>query len=228
MSEYSIARCVDKESGSPLSRDSAVFVRRINPPLPNVYTIICDPGGRARPFQVRSGSRYGIHTGPVNVAMTFTYLATWVPATELRIQSNISEALDRMSSRSTRYAVQPSQQNLNRREIRATRWQNDSTSPSMLDNALTSFLNAIGEHNLATEVFITDRTGRLNLAERLIRELIILEARVADGQFIVGTNDQVGARHEALLRNPAYSAADQQRRLQMIIEWRRNLESAVR
>jgi hypothetical protein len=47
MAEYAVTTCVDRDGERPLARDSAVFIRRIQPALGTVYTIVCDARGRA-------------------------------------------------------------------------------------------------------------------------------------------------------------------------------------
>ena len=220
--EYSISICVDRNGLARLGRDAAVFVRRIDPPLATVYTIICDSRGRARPSFADRRSERLVRTGPVDLSTEFAYLAAWIPGSELSRQGNIVSALLPMD-RDTRYTFEPSEQDERAHRVQAARWQGGAPALSASDLALVSVLQDIGLSSLAPQALIAPQSTRRALAGQIIEELEEVKQRELGGRFIIGTSDAAGQLRDRLLTNPEYRSANRHRRAQMIAEWQRRL-----
>lgn len=228
MSEYEISRCVDKINGRPLEEDAAVFVRRIEPPLRTVYTIICDRRGRAMPWRATTAETHLIRTGPVRLSTDATYLAAWIPAAELPQQGNIAEELGRMG-RENRYEFQPEASDLRLSRVQAGRWRSRGGGGlSASDQELVDVLNALQMQSMIAQVLVAPPAVRRQVAAQLIQELQEVNERELGGQFILGQSDVAGQLRDRLLQNPEYQRAGPEARSQMITQWQHQLQVAAR
>ncbi len=224
MSQYIVAKCVDRSNQRRhLNRNSAVFLRRIEPPLPDVYTIICEAGGRAHPFTVTGPAELvRIHTGPVRVSTDFIYLAAWIPAAELRRQGDVASALARMR-RNAQYEFHPSRSDEQRRRIQAVPWGGTAPGFPATDQALLGVMQEMGMNSQATNVMLAPAPVRQAARQRLFELLEGVKQREYSGAFIIGAGDDVGIIRERLLANPRYRSADVQQRMDMIADWQQRL-----
>lgn len=222
MGEYSITRCLDRNGSTPLTRDSAVFVRRISPPLRTVYTIICGDHGRPHPWKARDPRRMIIRTGPVRLSTESVYLATWIPASQLTQQGDVATGMLGMG-RDAQYEFQPSRQDSQLGRVLASRWQGRAPGFSALDMSLFSVMGEVGYSAEVQLAMLMDPPARRAVGN-LIKELLEgVKQRELSGSFVPGSNDKVGDMRERLLTNPEYQRASPQRRAEIIVAWQRRL-----
>jgi hypothetical protein len=217
MAEYEIRIGFDRSTGHRLPHDAGLFVRRVSPPLPFVHRIVCDRGGRLRPFtRTQEPGGTTVHTGPVRVGTDFAYLAIWVPPDELALARDF-ESLVVRARPDPALSFRPSARDASRRRVMATRWSSDAArlraGRAEFERRASALLGEMGLGDRQAAFPVLDARRQVEDVSHLVDLLGEILLREGGAPFIIGGGDEAGQLREAILaRHPSLGSDGVERR----------------